>query len=172
VTFLLDDPMITVDPATGGVGTEVTITGSGFQPQTGFTTFTVGTTSLSTVGLITDTLGAFTTTAMIPGLAEGAQTITVVVGSDTATTFFTVSAAAASVATQLASVSNELVIVWTYTADGWQLYDPADPIGSDLASLSDGGGYWIKVTEACTVIYLGKSRIITPDANGWAMMGW
>jgi hypothetical protein len=89
-----------------------------------------------------------------------------------ASSFFTISAAAATVAQALASIANELVIVWGYTPDGWQLYDPADPIGSDLGSLSEGRGYWVKVTEAVTVVYLGKSRTITPDANGWYMMGW
>jgi hypothetical protein len=173
VAFLISDPAITVDPASGPAGTVVTVTGQGFQPQSAVTALTIGGgTVLPTTPVVTDALGAFTATFSVPGLASGAQTVSATVLAVSASSFFTISAAEATVAQALASIANELVIVWGYSPDGWQLYDPADPIGSDLGSLSEGRGYWVKVTEAVTVVYLGKSRTITPDANGWYMMGW
>jgi hypothetical protein len=152
------------------VGTEVVVSGEGFTPQTGFTTFTVGGVAMSTVGMVTDSLGSFSTTVTIPGLSQGSKTITVVIGSDTATTFFQVSSAAVSVDVQTASIADQLVRIWGYTpTDGWKMYDPADATGSDLGSMTDGRGYWVKVTEDVTLVYLGKSRDLY---TGWNNIGW
>ena len=171
VAFLIDDPSLSIDPASGPPGTIVTVTGQGFQPQSAVTALTIGAgTVLPATTVVTDTLGAFTSTFSVPGLASGAQAVSATVYSISASSFFTIAAAEATVATALASISNELVRVWSYTADGWKMYDPSDPIGSDLGSLSDGKGYWVKVTATTTVVYLGKSR--TLDIVGWNLMGW
>lgn len=169
ITLTLGAATISVDPSSGPIGTEVTITGSGFTPQSGVSSFTIGTMTMSTVGLATDTLGGLSAVVNIPGLAQGSQTITLTVGTDNPTTFFTVSAAPPTVATALSSVSDELVRVWGYYAGEWQMYDPADVVGSDLSGLTEGRGYWVKATAACTVVYLGKSRSLEA---GWTLMGW
>lgn len=129
-----------------------------------------GATILPTSPLITDQLGAFTYTFTVPGLAEEAQTIETEIGDDTATTFFTITEAPDTVESATSSIADQLVRVWGYNAvDGWQMYDPADTIGSDLDGLIDGRGYWMKVSEECTLVYLGKS--INLD-SGWNLIGW
>ena len=170
ITITLAAASISVTPGEGPVGTEVVISGEGFNPQTGFTTYTIGGVGMSTVGLVTDALGGFSSTATIPGLATGAKTITITIGADTATTYFTVTAAAATVATATTNIASQLVRVWGYTAtSGWQMYDPADTVGSDLTGLVDGRGYWMSVSEACTLIYGGSSWDLTA---GWNLIGW
>lgn len=170
ITFTLGAASVSIDPASGPIGTEITITGSGFNPQTGFNSIQIGTIQMPVVGLYTDTLGKFTTTVTVPALATGAQTVSVNVAGTTATTFFTITSAGATVQNITASIADKLVRVWGYTsATGWQMYDPADPIGSDLTTLTDGSGYWVNVTEAATLVYLGKSRSLEV---GWNLMGW
>ncbi|MDY6893633.1 MAG: hypothetical protein SVO26_08000 [Chloroflexota bacterium] len=171
ITFLLDDPELMVNPESGPVGTEALLTGKGFQPRTGVAELKIGgATILPTSPLITDQLGAFTYTFTVPGLAEEAQTIETEIGDDTATTFFTITEAPDTVESATSSIADQLVRVWGYNAvDGWQMYDPADTIGSDLDGLIDGRGYWMKVSEECTLVYLGKS--INLD-SGWNLIGW
>ena len=163
-------PAINIAPTGGLAGSEVSVGGIGFAPQSALTALDIGGVSVLPSGFWTDAVGSFSIVFTVPGLATGPQLVAATVFGETAVTFFTVSEAAASVATALASISNELVRVWSYTADGWKMYDPADPLGSDLASLSDGRGYWVKVTAPCTVIYLGKTRIL--HIAGWNLMGW
>jgi hypothetical protein len=174
-TFTVVRPELTVDPTTAAALDTVTVSGQGFTPSSPVTSVTIAGATVTTTPAtpITDVLGSFDLTFVVPGLT-GVQTISASVLTDTRTTFLTITEAAATVAGALANISNELVIVWYYnSASGdWQLYDPADPIGSDLTSLTDGEGYWIKVTEAVTIVYLGKVRNIAPDAGGWDMFGW
>ena len=176
--FQLSPASITIDPATGPGGSVATVTGVGFQPQSAVSALTVGGGNvLPTTAQVTDTLGGFSIEVAIPGLASGAQTVSATVLSTTTTTFFTISATQATVASALQSISDVLVRVWSYVADPdaegqgkWLMYDPADAVGSDLASLTEGKGYWVNVTAPVTVVYLGKSR--TLDITGWNMMGW
>lgn len=57
---------------------------------------------------------------------------------------------AQSVAAATASFTTNLENVWSYTNGAWQMYDPANPGFSDLASLEPGKGYWIKAKQAGT----------------------
>jgi hypothetical protein len=58
-------PSITVNPNSGGVGTNVTIAGTGFTPGQTFT-FTFEKGYMLTGNMIQDTMGRFSTTALIP----------------------------------------------------------------------------------------------------------
>ncbi len=170
-TLLIDNPTLTIDPASGAVGTEISVVGQGFQPQSAVTALTMGGGSiLGTSSIITDALGGFTHTFLAPGLATGAQTISATVNAVVATTFFTVSTAPPTVATAMSTISSSLVRVWGYTGSaGWEMYDPADTIGSDLTGLTTGRGYWLSVDEAVTLVYGGSSWSL--DA-GWNLIGW
>jgi len=170
-TFLIDNAAITLDPASGPAGTTVTVTGAGFQPQSAVTALTIGGGSvLPTSPVVTNALGGFTTTLTVPGLATGAQTVLATVYGTSASTFFTITAAPATVATSLSGISDELVRVWGYTpADGWKMYDPADTVGSDLTGLTAGKGYWINVDEDCSLIYGGNTYSFEA---GWNLIGW
>jgi len=78
-------------------------------------------------------------------------------------------AAQATIETQLSSIGDHLVRVWSADDNCWFMYDPADPVGSRLASLADGHGYWLSVASACTLDNGAYSWDLTP---GWNLMGW
>jgi hypothetical protein len=169
-TFTLAPPTISIDPTSGPATTTVTIVGHGFQPQTGVTALTIGGASVMPLTpIVTDTIGGFTATFTVPGLAQVAQTVSVTVAGVTATTAFTISVAPPSVAGAMASISAQLVRVWGYAAAVWQMYDPADVPGSDLAALTPGRGYWVSVSEDVTLLFAANRYDLT---TGWNLIGW
>lgn len=166
--FIVPGAAITVDPVSGSIGGELTISGSGFQGYSGVT-IKIGTYKYPITPL-TSPLGAFQVTITVPGVAPGSQVITAEDGVGTqATTFFIVETAPETVETALASIMDELVIVWDYAAGDWLFYDPADVEGSDLPGLVKGTGYWIMVNADCTLIFGGHSYSLT---GGWNNVGW
>jgi hypothetical protein len=169
--FLLGPQAISIAPTSGAVGTKVSITGVGFQPQSALTALTIsGASVLPATPVITDSVGKFTTNFTVPGLALGAQPVAATILTVTATTFFTITAAPVTIDTQLASISSQLVIVWRYEGGGnWTFYDPTDVVGSTLTSLNAGDGFWVKVSAPCTLTYLGKSWALVAD---WNNKGW
>jgi len=169
MAFLIGDPAITLAPTSGPVGTKVTVTGKGFQPYTSLGALTIGGASvLPFTAVVSSSIGKFTAEFTVPGLAEQAQTVVATVLLVPVSTFFTITAAPASVDVQLASISDKLVIVWGYYAGAWTYYDPADPVKT-LASLTKNRGYWIKVNADCTLVYKGSSIALT---TGWNNIGW
>jgi hypothetical protein len=169
-TFTLDPASISVEPTSGPVGTTVTVTGVGFQPQSGVTALSIGGASvLPLTPIVTDTIGGFTGTFSVPGLAQVAQTVSCTVAGVTATVAFTISTAPPTVAGAMSSISAQLIRVWGYAAATWEMYDPADEPGSDLTGLVAGRGYWVKVTEDCTLIFGGSRYDLTAD---WNLIGW
>ena len=166
--FMVPAASIAVTPTEGQQGTAITITGTGFQGYSGIT-IQIGAYSFPTTPL-TSALGAFTFNSTIPGVAPGSQVVQAADGvGATATTFFIVRQAPETVETALAGIMDKLVIVWDYAAGDWLFYDPSDVAGSDLAGLSSGVGYWLKVSEDCTLIYGGHSYSLTA---GWNNIGW
>lgn len=166
-TFKVPGAAITVDPAQGPVGTPVTVTGSGFAAYTAITVKIGGYQFMSQP--LTDLLGTFTYAMTIPGVAPGSQSITASDSMSTASAFFVVSASGATVQSQTASISSQLVRIWGYSNGTWYMYDPTDAAGSNLATLVSGQGYWINVNAACTLIYGGYSYALSP---GWNLIGW
>ncbi|MBC7258580.1 MAG: right-handed parallel beta-helix repeat-containing protein [Chloroflexi bacterium] len=64
-------------------------------------------------------------------------------------------ATARPVAEALASIAGKYTVVWAYYADEpqpWKHYSPAAPFGNDLAEMEPGRGYWVRATEACTLV--------------------
>ena len=166
--FTVPAASIAVTPTEGQQGTAITITGTGFQGYSGIT-IQIGAYSFPTTPL-TSALGAFTFNSTIPGVAPGSQVVQAADGvGATATTFFIVKQAPETVETALAGIMDKLVIVWDYAAGDWLFYDPSDVAGSDLAGLSSGTGYWLKVSEDCTLIYGGHSYSLN---TGWNNIGW
>jgi len=166
--FMVPAASIAVTPTEGQQGTAITITGTGFQGYSGIT-IQIGAYSFPTTPL-TSALGAFTFNSTIPGVAPGSQVVQAADGvGATATTFFIVRQAPETVETALAGIMDKLVIVWDYAGGDWLFYDPSDVAGSDLAGLSSGVGYWLKVSEDCTLISGGHSYSLTA---GWNNIGW
>jgi hypothetical protein len=169
--FTLSPAAVTLDPESGPVATQVTVTGVGFTPQSGLTALTIGAANvLPTTPIVTDTVGKFSTTFTVPGLASGAQTVTATV-VNAVSTFFTVVAAPPTVTAALSSVAGKYTKVWAFAADtqSWLLYDTAAPQVSDLEQLVRGQGYWMDATEDCTILYGGNSYTLK---QGWNLIGW
>ncbi|MCJ7558019.1 MAG: IPT/TIG domain-containing protein, partial [Gammaproteobacteria bacterium] len=166
--FTVPAASIAVTPTEGQQGTAITVTGTGFQGYSGIS-IQIGAYMFPTTPL-TSVLGAFTFNSTIPGVAPGSQVVQATDGvGATATTFFIVKQAPETVETALAGIMDKLVIVWDYAAGDWLFYDPSDVAGSDLAGLSAGTGYWLKVSEDCTLIYGGHSYSLN---TGWNNIGW
>jgi len=156
-----------VNPSQGPVGTSVTVAGSGFAAYTAITVKIGNYQFLSQP--LSDVFGTFTYTLTVPGVAPGAQSITASDSMSTASAYFVVSTAGATVQSQTNGISSYLVRVWGYSGGTWYMYDPLDTAGSNLATLVSGAGYWVNVNAACTLIYGGYSY---PLASGWNLIGW
>jgi hypothetical protein len=130
--------------------------------------------------LVTDAEGSFWAVFTVPALAPQGWLVAATVFDTTVSTSFTVTpsvteAPAPTAATQLASISDVLIRVWTYDArNGWWLmYDPADMPGSNLERLWAGHGYWVEVSEDRKLIYGGNFIWHQLDLTaGRNLIGW
>lgn len=174
-TFTIPAAAITVTPAIGAVGSTVTIAGSGFQPQSPLNVITLGGVQVHPgATIVTDAIGSWTTTVTVPGIAAAISNVSTTVnvtGAPALTRLFEVTAAVASANTQLAGLGTNLVRVWGFSAatQRYQLYDPAAAAASDLPALVRGGGYWINVTAAQTVVIGSNSYALVA---GWNLIGY
>jgi len=167
------------DPAEGPAGSSFTITGSGFGAYSGIkvtiTGFGAGAAYQFPTSAFTSSLGAFTFTSTIPGVAPGSAVLSATDNDSTATTFFVVTQPEETVETALASIMDNVVIVWHYDNQDaeWFFFDPLDP-GSDLETLEAGGAYWIKVdlAEGVDSIELVWGVHAYTLYDGWNNIGW
>jgi hypothetical protein len=95
-------------------------------------------------------------------------------GSEAASEAFqitTAGAGAVTPATALATISDCIVIAWTFDAatQGWQKFDPNPEATSDLASMVGLQGYWIEVSADCTLTYGNNTWNLKA---GWNLIGW
>jgi hypothetical protein len=56
-----------------------------------------------------------------------------------------------ALATVLSGILSKVAVVWAYINGQWAYYDPNDPAGSALTTLTIGNGYWIYMTGAATL---------------------
>jgi len=174
-TFSVPGAAMTLSSSTGAVGSQLTVTGTGFQGLSPLNAITVGGVQVHPgTTVVSSVSGNWSVTVTVPGIGAGATTVstTLNVGGGAAVTrLFTVSAAPATVQSALAPLGTNLVRVWGFNAatQGYQLYDPNAAAASDLATLVRGGGYWINVTAAQTVV-LGSSQYVL--SAGWNLIGY
>ena len=124
--------------------------------------------------LVTDSLGNGSTTVTIPMSSTTATTgNNGVIAVDGKTKNFVVIAAplAVTVTDGLSTIAGKYSIVWAFDAatQEWKLYDTAPGAVSTLTSLTKGQGYWMQVTEDCTIVYGGNPYSLT---KGWNLIGW
>jgi Tfp pilus assembly protein PilW len=111
----------------------------------------------------TDVEGRFTALALVPQIGTGSQALLVEAGSTTATTSFTVVAAATVpvVTTQDTDVvfaaeitADNLVRVWRFSnaSQAWSFFDPrpAFSAANTLTTASGGDIVWVNVTSETT----------------------
>lgn len=60
------------------------------------------------------------------------------------------SAGSLPIADALSSVAGRYLVVWSYQNGNWKLYDPDNPLMSDLTQMTPGYAYWINATENVT----------------------
>jgi len=176
-------PTVECDPTGGPSGGPLKIKLSGYPGLSGVTAATMGTIGLVVpVGTQTGRTGTVDFLVNAPLLNLGVAIVTVTAGGVTATTTFEITSAPTTVATALASIYDQLEIVWYYTGTGlgWRLNDPGDPVGSadpelGLAGLTVNEAYWIQVTGPCTLIFEDgstKALTVTDTNNGWWNIAW
>lgn len=175
VLFTLKPPGITVSPLSGYAGTIVQLLGWGFEPFTSVENLRIAGTAIPAPGLMTDHMGTFITTFEAPSLPEGGYVVTATVAGETLDACFTIIEEdvwddvgedfPTPIETALATISDRVIRVWCYHNAEWQMYDPDDPLGSNLAGMVRGRAYWIKVSEGCTLIFRDLQE-------GWNNIGW
>jgi hypothetical protein len=169
-THKVPSSAVTISPTSGGAGTPITISLTGFPPFATVTSAMIGIASvLPSPVPYTNAAGSVSFTAIVPAIPAGPVLVSVTAGGITGSTSFSVTTAPPSVASALSTISNKLVRVWGWSDGTWLLYDPADEAGSTLKTLTPGDGYWINVSEACTLIY--GAYVYELDA-GWNLKGW
>ena len=175
VIFTLKQAGLAVRPLSGLPGIIVQLTGWGFQPFSGVENVRIASFPIHTPGLLTDSTGAFTTSFEAPTLSSGGYIVAATVAGLTLDTCFTVleedmwtpveGDIAMPAEEALVSISHELIRVWGYYDGEWQMYDPADPLGSNLPGLISGRAYWVKVSADCTLVFRDLQA-------GWNNIGW
>jgi len=78
-----------------------------------------------------------------------------------------------AIGTVLSGISGYYTIVWGYPSQAWKFYDPSDPDGSTLTTMTPGKGYWIKMTSARTLTVSGTTPSTSVSlASGWNLVGY
>jgi hypothetical protein len=69
------------------------------------------------------------------------------------------------------TIAEKYTKVWTFNADTqeWEVYDTADGAPSDFTTLKSGQGYWVEVTEDCTLTFGANTWNLK---KGWNLIGW
>ena len=168
---------VTVEPTSAASGENITVTGVGFPGYVSLTALTIATVSaLPTPAPATDGDGNFTLTALVPQLGTGSQALLATGGGVTATTSFSVVAAAAEpVVTTNATetvfadeiADDNLVRVWYFdnATQDWSFYDPrpAFAAANTYADATSDNIVWVNVTEETTfqdsTLYAGWNLI-------------
>jgi hypothetical protein len=173
-TLTLKSPGLTLNPTSGLPGTSATLSGVGFQPYSGLDELKFGKVNILSGGLLTNEVGTWTATFIVPGLPPGAYTVTARIAGVALSAYYTLNESniipspvepVFPVGPSLASLNDKLIMVWGYYGGEWKMHDPNDALGSTLTGFTSGRGYWIEVTDDCTLAF----RQLT---KGWNLIGW
>ena len=153
-------PAVALSESSAEVGATIEAVATGFPPQSGLSTLTIGGADVREAGVVatSDTEGGLSVNFVVPGVT-GSNIVTVTIGSTTVSTSISViaSKAPAAAATTAPSVifadliANEdnLVRVWRFdnATQGWNFFDPrpAFEAANTLAKSGAGDIVWINV---------------------------
>ncbi|MCH9016339.1 MAG: DUF59 domain-containing protein [Chloroflexi bacterium] len=158
----LSIPKATVALSSGeaAVGDEVTVTTTGFPPQSGLSVLTIGGADVRG-GVVTSNIrGELEVTFIVPGLS-GSQLVTVTIGNKTVSTSLTVVAASIKGAADtdatgvifadIIANDDNLVRVWRFSnaTQTWEFYDPRPAFEQANTLEKSGAGdiVWVNVTS-------------------------
>ena len=178
------NPSISVNPGSGQPGTGLTVAGTDFAPGSSVGAASFGGASAAPNPPVTvDSLGSFYATIVVPDVAAGSYNLTMTVGSDSASTSFTVQAAPSGpvvpagspIVNTVAPLAGNLqwVAYFDNGTKSWSLYDPTGTfnpgllpfflspptdLGSyaPLTSLDTKQSYYWNLQRAATVQIAGK----------------
>ena len=187
VKFTTAGAEITLSQTTATVGDTVTVTGTGFVPNSALTTLTVAGANVLPPGapVVTGPTGGLTVSFLVPGLIGSNKTVAATVGLPPATTTSLTIEAAAGVTPppmvvaepgppvevfSMAITADPGLQVWGAPTGTFQLFDaslPADHPANDLTLVGPTDGVWINNTTGATitVIILGRTFVLNPDWN-------
>ena len=178
----VSEPEIEISPTSGPPGAAVTLTGIGFRHYAPVTSVAVG--GMDVLGgrrLSTDANGRFSLQFIAPGAGFGPQPVRVDVSGTLARAYFQVSPGGSvtgnglPVAEALAGMVDRLDVVFYFDnlTKGWSFYDPLLGEENTLRFMSDGGLYFILVSETVEAVLNGRSRTLTcRDGNCWNVIVW
>jgi hypothetical protein len=164
---------ITLDSATGGAGSTVTVTGSGFKRYTTVTTLEVGAIDVTpSPKPTTDTNGDLSFSFVVPGTDTGVQTVELDVGGTTASVGYTVTSEIVSdVITPTAEALEPLLTAGTLASAfyfnnatkefDFHIVDDAFTDANNLTDVQGGEPLWIEVTTDTTAELGGTSFDLT-----------
>jgi len=171
-THSVPSAALTLSVSSANPGSIVVLTGTGFPAYAVATALSIGgIPAMPSPAPATDGNGNITANVLVPSLPAGPAVVALTIGGVTGSVALTVGTAAITPGVALAGIQGLYVRVWGFNAStqAWQLYDPAAPAVSDLTALTKGQGYWIKMTQATTLVYGANSYAL---AVGWNLIGW
>ncbi len=138
---------VSVTPATGNVGTQVTLSGTGFNANANVTITYNGSALQSGTAMTTNAAGALTVSFQVPASPSGARTVAVSDGVNSASATFVMEATAPAAPTLTSPVnaSQEKGIV---TFDWSDVTDVSSPVTYRLQVASDSGFSTVVVNVA------------------------
>jgi hypothetical protein len=172
-THSVPSASITLSSVSGGAGTTVSITGSGFKRYTTVTTLEVGDIDVTpSPKPTTDTNGELSFDFVIPGTDTGVQTVELDVGGTTASQGYTVTSEVVSdVLTPTATALEPLLTAGTLAGAyyfnnatkefDFHITDEAFADANTLTDVQGGEALWIEVTADTTAELSGKSFDLT-----------
>jgi|GEM_PF-1580176 len=175
--FLVTTPTISVDPESAAAGEKVMVTGTGFQPLTQLQKLTIAGAYVSRIDTLplTDAKGYFEVEGTVPGVMPGGQAVLALVTEGNPITCpFTVMAGAGgdiSVEDGFATIDGKYTRVWTFDkkTKEWLVYDVDEGAPDQFGTLNRGQGYWVNVTEDCSIVYGAHTYDLV---TGWNLIGW
>ena len=172
-------PKIDVEPEEGYPGQEVTVRGISFTPLTPVQEVTIGNSPIVPIYElpITSATGSFKIDGTVPGVMEGGHPLRVRVTQPEdapVVASFVVRPrppGPLTIEDAFATIEGKYLTVWTFDAERqeWQVYDPVFGAPDDFESLTPEQGYWVEVTEDCTLTYGPYTWDLWAP---WNLIGW
>jgi len=172
---------ITVEPESAPAGETFIVKGINFAPLAQVQEISIA--NALVVPLwelpITSGTGAFEVVGTVPGVMPGGYVIKVRVtqdeGDEIICPFMVLIGSSGDITVEqgFAAIDGLYTTVWTFDKNtkGWLVYKAGLPpwISIFFNTLNKGQGYWVNVTEDCTIVYSAHTYELV---TGWNLFGW
>jgi len=172
-------PKIDVEPDEGYPGQEVTVWGVNFTQFAPVQEVSISGAPIVPIYElpITSATGSFKIDGTVPGVMEGGHPLIVRVtqpeDAPVVASFVVLPRPPGPLTIEdaFATIEGKYLTVWTFNAERqeWQVYDPVFGAPDDFESLTPEQGYWVEVTEDCTLNYRANTWDLWAP---WNLIGW